>query len=103
VRDAYGNQLPSTAVVVTSSVATDVIVGHTVTFPTASPHVITATLGGLSTSLTFQVTAAAVPPAIAGLASSGVTTGGLGGVALVLLLGGIGAIVVGLRRRSAVA
>ncbi|UCR88702.1 M14 family zinc carboxypeptidase [Mycetocola spongiae] len=46
--------------VLTSSVDSDVIVGNTVTFPTASPHVITATVGEFSASVTVQVTAASV-------------------------------------------
>ena len=47
-------------VTLTSSVATDVIEGNEITFPTASPHKITATLGEVSASVTIQVEAAAV-------------------------------------------
>jgi X-Pro dipeptidyl-peptidase len=45
----------------TSSVATDVIAGNTVTFPTASPHTLTATVGTATGSVLIEVTPAAVP------------------------------------------
>lgn len=63
--DQFGNPvvLDPTEVVLSSSVATDVIDGLTVRFPTASPHVITATVGEVSTSVTVTVTPAAVAPA----------------------------------------
>lgn len=63
--DAYGNELATPGdVVLTSSVASDEIHGDTVTFHHASPHVITATVGSVSASLTVQVspTAVVTPP-----------------------------------------
>ncbi|MGO3884685.1 MAG: RCC1 domain-containing protein [Mycetocola sp.] len=42
-------------VVLTSDVPTDVVDGLTVTFPTASPHVITATIGDVEHSVTIEV------------------------------------------------
>ena len=50
-----------TEVVLTSDVATDIIDGLTITFPTASPHTITATLGLASASVTIEVIPTAVP------------------------------------------
>ncbi len=47
---------------VTSSVPTDVIDGLTVTFPTASPHVLTVTVGAVSAQVTIEVEAAPVLP-----------------------------------------
>lgn len=62
--DAYGNAVDASAATLSSSVDTDVIAGHTVTFPHASPHTITATLGGVTASTTVEVTpTAALPPA----------------------------------------
>lgn len=40
---------------------TDVIDGLTVTFPTASPHVITARLGSVTTSVTIEVIPTSTP------------------------------------------
>ena len=57
--DAFGNPIAdvTNTVVLTSDVATDVIAGSTVAFPHASPHVLTATLGAFSASVTVQVLA----------------------------------------------
>jgi hypothetical protein len=71
-----GRPVDTSGVVLTSSVATDVVDGLTVTFPTASPHVITATLGDVSTSLTVHVTPTPAPtptpqPGPAGLSTTG--------------------------------
>jgi|GEM_PF-2605516 len=57
--DAGGSAVTIAAsdVVLTSSVPTDVVSGLDVTFPTASPHTITATVGGMSDSVTIQVSA----------------------------------------------
>lgn len=66
--DAYGNELATPGdVVLTSSVASDEIHGDTVTFHHASPHVITATVGSVSASLTVEVspTAVVTPPTTA--------------------------------------
>ncbi|MFN3708246.1 hypothetical protein [Microcella sp.] len=56
-RDAFGNELTILPgdITVTSSVATDVIDGLRVTFPTASPHVLTVTVGDISESVTIEV------------------------------------------------
>lgn len=45
----------SSALLLSSSVAEDVVSGNTVTFPHASPHVITASYGGISTTFTIEV------------------------------------------------
>jgi len=94
--DAAGNPVSTSDVVLTSSVATDVVSGLSVTFPHASPHTITATLGEVSASVTVEVIPAAtpvVPPAVPGLAVTGADGGatillGVGALAL-LLAGGI--------------
>ena len=81
--DAYGNRIAnvSSTAVVTSDQPTDVVTGTTVTFPHASPHVITATLGLLSASATVQVSPAA-------LADSGVEPLPLMLTAFAMLLAG---------------
>ncbi len=102
--DAFGNPVAVDPgdVVLASDVATDVIDGLTVTFPTASPHVITATVGEVSTSVTVTVQAAAVePPAPAPILSA---TGpvDVGGPALAaLLLALLGVVLIGASRRRA--
>ena len=60
--DQFGNRITnvSSTVVVTSDQPTDVVTGTTVTFPHASPHVITATLGAFSASVLVQVSPAAL-------------------------------------------
>ena len=68
--DEHGNPADTSGAVLSSSVATDVVDGLTVTFPTASPHVITATLGGLTASVTIEV----VPPATTTTSSTTPTT-----------------------------
>ena len=77
--DLGGNLLDLTSdVVFVSDVPTDVVAGSTVSFPTASPHVITATHVPSSLTLTFtvEVVAAAVEPAAPPLlASTGTTLG----------------------------
>ncbi|MGZ0711692.1 hypothetical protein ACWPKO_25505 (plasmid) [Coraliomargarita sp. W4R53] len=61
--DAYGNpsEVDPADVVVTSDVATDEIDGLKVTFPDASPHVLTVSVGDISTSTTIEVIAPVVP------------------------------------------
>ncbi|RLP73711.1 hypothetical protein D9V32_14405 [Mycetocola tolaasinivorans] len=56
--DDFGNVIAdySDRVTLTSSVDTDIIEGNRVTFRHASPHVITATLDGVSTSILVEVT-----------------------------------------------
>ena len=55
--DAFGNQidLEPEEITVTSSVSTDVIDGLTVSFPTASPHVLTVSARGVSSQVTIEV------------------------------------------------
>jgi hypothetical protein len=62
--DEFGNTVPinPSSVVITSDVATDIINGLTVTFPTASPHTLTVTVGELSEQIVIEVEAAAVVP-----------------------------------------
>lgn len=96
-----GLPVDTSGVVLTSSVASDLVDGLTVTFPTASPHVITATLRDVSTSVTVEVTPAKVTP------PTGDPTGGLSmtgtdplpplALGLLLVLAGAGAVVVGRR------
>ena len=59
--DVNGNPVNTADAVLTSSVPTDIISGTTITFVDASPHVITVTLGDAQSSLTIEVTPAAVP------------------------------------------
>jgi hypothetical protein len=106
--DAWGTPVDASAATLTSSVATDVVDGLSVTFPTASPHTITAELAGVSASVTVQVisTAAATAASSSGssdastLAATGVDPllGGIVGVGL--LLAGLASVFV-VRRRSA--
>ncbi|GAA3037325.1 hypothetical protein GCM10010462_25220 [Microbacterium dextranolyticum] len=100
--DTAGNPVDTGAAVLTSSIGTDIIDGTTVTFPHTSPHVITATLGTLTATVTVDVIPAAVPSSAAvvpsppaasapGLATTGLDGGALGATgigALVLLLAG---------------
>ena len=62
--DAYGNDVGDLTgqAVFSSDVTTDVIDGATITFPHASPHVITATLGTLTSRVTVEVVPTAVTP-----------------------------------------
>lgn len=106
--DEWDTPVDGSAATLTSSVPTDVIEGHSVTFPTASPHTITATLGGLTTSVTIEVvpaTTAATPPstgtpvAAQQLAATG-TDARLGGVlGGALLMAGAASLFVVRRRR----
>ena len=100
--DEFGNRVAnvSSSAVVTSDQPTDVISGTTVTFPHASPHVITATLGGFSASVTVQVTAvvAQVTP-LAALGATGTNSLPLLIIGAALLLAGAGVIL--WRRRAA--
>ena len=95
--DEFGNPLAGLEdnVLITSDQPTDVISGNTITFPHASPHVITVALGGASASLLIQVTPAALNGAA--LAGTGTESG------LTLLAAGIvllfGILVVLLNRR----
>ncbi|WP_378146329.1 beta strand repeat-containing protein [Cnuibacter sp. UC19_7] len=106
--DSAGNPVDTSTVVLTSSVDTDVITGTTVTFPHASPHTITATLGTLTATVTIQVIPAPVPSPTtppsasgAGLANTGLDGGAIGAIgtgALVLLLAGAAFLLI--RRRD---
>lgn len=115
--DGFGNPiviLPGD-VTVTSDVATDVVDGLTVTFPTASPHTLTVTVGEVSAQLVIEVEAAAVipnpttpttptpatspsPPRLASTGSD-TDTNALGALALVLMTLGAAAAVGGRRAR----
>ena len=55
--DSAGNPVAinSADVMLTSNVSTDVIEGLTIAFPTASPHVITVSIGTVQTSVTVEV------------------------------------------------
>ncbi len=103
--DEFGNELSALDAVLSSDQPGDVITGNTVTFPHASPHVITATIGTLSKNVTVQVVPAATTvPAATGkqLAFTGVDTGAgmLGGLgALTALMLGLGAVIVTRNRR----
>jgi hypothetical protein len=116
--DAYGNEVAdvTSQIVLTSDWDVDVISGTTVTFPHASPHVITATLAGSQGAVVGSVTVQVIPavaaaaavtpvtPAATGssvLASTGVDAAGPVTVGLVaLLFGGIAVAVGALRRRA---
>jgi hypothetical protein len=91
--DQYGNPVSATGAVLTSSMPTDVIDGLTVTFPHASPHTITATLGAFSSSVTVQV----IPDttALTGVDVGSTLETGLG----ILLLGALVLLVRRLRRK----
>lgn len=91
--DAFGNQVDvdPADVRVTSSVPTDRVDGLTVTFPTASPHVLTVTVGEVSAQVTIEVVPALAPT---GANDTGVLTG----VALALIA--MGAAAIGTRRRA---
>ena len=97
--DAVGNPVDTSGVTLTSSVTTDQISGLTVSFPHASPHVISAKLGSVTASVTVEVAAAPAPGApskaqperadgtapAAGLASTGQPAGSGGMVSTVAL------------------
>ena len=93
--DQYGNVITGLEqnAVITSDVPTDVVVGNTITFPHASPHIITATLAGVSTTLLIQVIPAA-------LAATGVEVASLLTPAALLLLLGIALVAIRRRRRA---
>lgn len=106
--DRWGTPIDGSAAVLTSSVGTDVVDGQTVTFPTASPHTITATLGGARASVTVEVIGASdespaaptAPTTPTGLAETGATPLGAGTTAAMLMLAGaaISALTVARRR-----
>lgn len=62
--DAFGNESDVSDVTLSSDVSTDEVNGLAVTFPTASPHTITATTtSGVTASVTIDVIPAAITPA----------------------------------------
>ncbi|AWB96382.1 hypothetical protein DCE93_12590 [Agromyces badenianii] len=98
--DDWGTPIDGSAAVLTSSVGTDVVNGQTVTFPTASPHTITATIGGVTASVTVEVVAPATAKgASAELAETGVAPLHSGLVAAILLLAGAAISVLTIARR----
>lgn len=98
--DESGNsvEVDPVDVTLTSNVATDVVDGLTVMFPTASPHVITARVGSVEAAVKIEVHAAEsilptkpTPPAHSARAPALATTGGvtiasIGAAATLLLL-----------------
>ncbi|WP_235019894.1 RCC1 domain-containing protein [Ruania rhizosphaerae] len=93
--DAYGNRvdIENDAVTLTSDQSSDIVDGLTVTFPEASPHRITATVGNLTDTVTVEVTPSTPAPAnpepsAPELPETGAGVGTpLTGAALLLLLG----------------
>ncbi|MFF2272691.1 hypothetical protein ACFVTX_10485 [Agromyces sp. NPDC058136] len=102
-----GEPVDTSAAVLTSSVASDVVDGLTVRFPHASPHVITATLGQATASVTVDVqpgptptptpTPTPMPPTE--LSETGADPTGALTVAALAGLVGIGLLVATARRR----
>ena len=89
--DVYGNVIDLTSqAVFTSDWAVDVISGSTVTFPHASPHVITGRVGSLTSATTIEV----VEPTMA--ASTGSALAFTGSSPLPAVFGGVGALLLGL-------
>jgi hypothetical protein len=93
-KDRWGTAIDGSDAVLTSSVPTDVITGMNVTFPTASPHTITATLGGMTATVTVEVVGAP-KAALAETGFDGLPFAAVGGL---LMLGGILAVVFATRR-----
>ncbi|UFU06248.1 RCC1 domain-containing protein [Ruania halotolerans] len=62
--DAYGNpvEIEDDAVELSSDQSSDIVDGLTVTFPEASPHRITATVGTVTDTITVEVTASVPEP-----------------------------------------
>jgi uncharacterized repeat protein (TIGR02543 family) len=94
--DADGNTWDvSSSAVITSDFASDIIVGNSVTFPHASPHLLTATFDGLTATVLVTVTPTAVV--------LGVTGGGLADWlvpwGLAAVTAGVGLMAFRLRRR----
>lgn len=91
-KDAIGNTVDATGgVSLSSSVPSDIVTGSTVTFPHASPHVITAT--GVGGTFAFTVEVTPFPAAVTAsgdLASTGVDPAESAAFAVVLL--GLGAV-----------
>ncbi|WP_022892531.1 LPXTG cell wall anchor domain-containing protein [Agromyces subbeticus] len=100
--DAWGTPIDTSSASLTSSVASDVVDGLSVRFPTASPHTITARLGELAASVTVQVDPATVAGSSSGatLAETGVDGNLVGIVGAALLLVGAGLVLA--RRRTTV-
>ena len=91
--DAYGNVIDLTSqAVFTSDWAVDVIAGNTVTFPHASPHVITATVGSLTGTTTIEV----VSPTLTANAAAASTLAFTGIKPLPVLFGGAGVLLLGM-------
>lgn len=107
-RDAFGNPIPDAAsrAVVTSDHPRDVIDGTRVTFPSASPHVLTVSVDDASTTVRIEVipdpapAAAAPPTPLAETGVDGASTTGAAALALALgLLVLLGVRIAARRRR----
>ncbi|MDR1448427.1 MAG: hypothetical protein LBI63_05695, partial [Candidatus Ancillula sp.] len=87
----------------TSSVDTDIIKDNTVTFPHASPHIITASLksnSALTTQVKVEVEPASASNNTSGISSTaipGVSANALGLATLLMLMVGVG---LGVRKRT---
>ncbi|MFF2272687.1 hypothetical protein ACFVTX_10465 [Agromyces sp. NPDC058136] len=103
--DRHGAPVDTRAVVLTSSVTSDVVDGLTVTFPHASPHLITATLGTASATVEIEVDAAAPPkptPSASGeLSTTGAVVLAPAATALLALAAGLGLLAIARRGRRA--
>ena len=103
--DASGNPADTSGATLSSSVASDEIAGRTVKFVHASPHTITATLGGVTAQARVEVTPtptlAPKPNSASALPSTGGDFGwGQGIVAALLLAVGASVLTVSARRRN---
>lgn len=76
--DHWSNATGELPVTVTSSVATDIVEGATITFPHASPHLITATSDALSTSVLIEVDPTTAAPEAPGDSGAGAVGPGAG-------------------------
>lgn len=73
--DSAGNPIDATAAVLTSDTPADTVTGRSVTFSGAGTHLITATLGSVTTSATIEVTAGPLSTLTLTPATSSVTQG----------------------------
>jgi hypothetical protein len=103
--DSAGNEVDVTAdVVFTSDVPTDVVTGNVITFPTASPHAITAVHAPTLLTIAFvvEVRAASTGSGSGGLANTGNDVSGVLTGSLLTMLVGLGAVAAARRLRAPV-